>query len=161
MAYQKINGNTACNIIPRTDGLILNPSAAAASGSTTAVVFATLIDENASFVDSGYAATFQSGDYVVNLTTGESAAIAGIANNIEIALNGNIFTAVGQKYAVIGASENTAACVLYVGTGGNVSVRTASGDNVVFPNVISGSFLPINVIRVFSNSTAANMVAIW
>lgn len=161
MAYQKINGNTACNITPRTDGLILNPSAAAASGTTTAVSFAALIDENASFVDSGYAAMFQDGDYAVNLETGQSALIDGVANNAEIALLSDIFTAVGQSYAIIGASEKTSACVLYIGTGGDVSVRTASGDNVVFRNIISGSFLPVNVIRVFDDSTASDFVAIW
>jgi hypothetical protein len=31
----------------------------------------------------------------------------------------------------------------------------------VFSNIIGGSFLPVNVIRVFDDSTAADMVAIW
>jgi len=161
MAYQKINGNTACNITPRTDGLVLNPSAAAASGSATSVSANNLVDTSANFVNSGYSTTFQAGDYVVNLTTGESATISAVTNNTTLALNADIFTAVGQSYAVVGASEKTAACVLYVGTGGDVSVRTASGDNVVFSNIIGGSFLPVNVIRVFDDSTAADMVAIW
>lgn len=161
MAYQKINGNTACNIIPRTDGLILNPSAAAASGTTTSVGEYFLIDSNASFITSGYAATFQFGDYVVNLDTGQSTTIDFVGNNTQLGVSENIFTSVGQSYAVIGASEKTAPCVLYVGGGGNVSVRTASGDNVVFVDMISGSFLPVNVTRVFNNSTAMHFVAIW
>jgi hypothetical protein len=161
MAYQKINGNTACNIIPRTDGLILNPSAAAASGTSTSVGEYYLIDSNASFITSGYAATFQSGDYVVNLDTGQSTGIISVGNNTQLYIGDDIFTSVGQSYAVIGASDKTAPCVLYIGEGGNVSVRTASGNNVVFADMISGSFLPVNVTRVFNTSTAASFVAIW
>ena len=161
MAYQKINGNTACNIIPRTDGLILNPSAAAASGVNTSIGENYLIDSNASFITSGYSATFQLGDYVVNLDTGQSSIIISVGNNTQLYIADDIFTSVGQRYAVVGASENTAPCVLYIGEGGDVSVRTASGDNVVFANMISGSFLPVNVTRVFNTSSAALMVAIW
>jgi hypothetical protein len=53
-------------------------------------------------------------------------------------------------------------CVLYVGTSGNLKVRTAGGDDVTFNNIQSGSFLPINVVRVFSTgTTATNIVALW
>jgi hypothetical protein len=159
MAYQKINGNTACNIIPRTDGLILNPSAAAFSGACTSVSAGELVDSNATFQTSY--TSFQEGDYVVNLTTGESALIISIDSETTLTLDSDIFTTVGDRYNVISASLSTAACVLYIGTGGDVSVRTASGDNVVFSNIISGSFLPVNVTRVFDDSTAADFVAIW
>ena len=53
-------------------------------------------------------------------------------------------------------------CVIYVGTSGNLKVRTAGGDDVTFNNIQSGSFLPINVVRVFSTgTTATNIVALW
>ena len=159
MAYQKINGNTACNIIPRTDGLVLNPSASAFNGACTSVSAGELVDSNATFQTSY--TSFELGDYVVNLTTGESATITSIDSETVISLDASIFTATGQRYSIISASLNTAACVLYIGTGGDVSVRTASGDNVVFSNIISGSFLPVNVIRVFDDSTASDFVAIW
>ncbi len=52
---------------------------------------------------------------------------------------------------------------LYVGTGGDVSVRMA-GDNsdatVVFKNVADGSFLPIVVKAVLTATTASNILAI-
>ena len=54
------------------------------------------------------------------------------------------------------------AFVLYIGTGGNLRVLTASGDDVTFNNVLGGTFLPVQVIRVFSTgTTAGNIVALW
>ena len=53
-------------------------------------------------------------------------------------------------------------CVLYVGTGGNLRVLTAGGDDVVFTDLPSGSFLPVNVLRVFlTNTTAADILSLW
>lgn len=53
-------------------------------------------------------------------------------------------------------------CVLYVGTEGNLRVLTAGGDDVVFTNLASGSFLPVNVLRVFlTNTTAADILSLW
>lgn len=52
--------------------------------------------------------------------------------------------------------------VLYVGTGGNIRVMTASGDDIVFKNILGGTFLPVQVIRVYTtNTTAADIVALW
>ena len=52
-------------------------------------------------------------------------------------------------------------CVLYVGTGGALDIRTADGDDVSLVNVPDGTFIPIQVIRVFTTSTAADIVALW
>ena len=53
-------------------------------------------------------------------------------------------------------------CVLYVGTGGNLRVLTAGGDDVVFTDLPSGSFLPVNVLRVFlTNTTASDILSLW
>jgi hypothetical protein len=39
---------------------------------------------------------------------------------------------------------------------------TAGGDDVVFYGVLAGSFLPIQVTRVFStNTSATNIIALW
>lgn len=65
-------------------------------------------------------------------------------------------------YFVGSEAEKVVPCVLYVGTGGDLSVRTAGGDDVIFYNVVSGTFLPVNVVRVFSTGTEAdNIVALW
>lgn len=53
-------------------------------------------------------------------------------------------------------------CVLYIGTGGNLRVMTEGGDDVVFTNVLGGTTLPVNVVRVYAtNTTATNIVAMW
>jgi len=53
-------------------------------------------------------------------------------------------------------------CVLYIGGAGDLRVLTAGGDDVTFTGVLAGTFLPVQVVRVFStNTTAANLLALW
>lgn len=53
-------------------------------------------------------------------------------------------------------------CVLYVGTGGTLRVLTAGGDDITLLNVANGTFVPLQVIRVFSTTTTANnIIALW
>lgn len=62
----------------------------------------------------------------------------------------------------VGASNDVWACVLYVGTGGDVRVLTDGGDDVTLVNIPNGSFLPLQVVRVFSTGTSASdIVALW
>tara|TARA_R110000782_G_scaffold754_1_gene2472 strand:+ start:588 stop:854 length:267 start_codon:yes stop_codon:yes gene_type:complete len=52
--------------------------------------------------------------------------------------------------------------VLYVGTGGTLKVRTAAGDDITFVNIANGTFLPVQVVRVFATGTgASNILALW
>jgi hypothetical protein len=53
-------------------------------------------------------------------------------------------------------------CVLYVGGAGDLKVKTASGDEVTFIGILAGTFVPVQVIRVFATSTTAtNIIALW
>ena len=54
-------------------------------------------------------------------------------------------------------------CVLYVGVAGNVKVLTVGGDEVTFTGVLAGSFIPVQVLRVFAPpaTTATNILALW
>jgi hypothetical protein len=62
----------------------------------------------------------------------------------------------------VGGGDIAWPCVLYIGTGGNIRVLTAGGDDVLFSNVLGGTFLPVQVNRVFAtNTTASNIVALW
>ena len=65
--------------------------------------------------------------------------------------------ATGAQVVVIGADlrrgpvgngGGVAACTLYVGGNGNVTVTTADGDSVTFTNVVAGTLLPIQVREV-------------
>lgn len=62
--------------------------------------------------------------------------------------------------AVTGGSNN--GCVLYVGGAGNLKVLTIGGDEVILPNVQAGTFVPVQVLRVFATgTTATSIVALW
>ena len=51
---------------------------------------------------------------------------------------------------------------MYVGVVGDVRVLTAGGNDVVFTAVAAGTFMPVQVLRVFNtNTTATNIVALW
>jgi len=62
--------------------------------------------------------------------------------------------------SVTGGSNN--GCTLYVGGTGSVKVLTIGGDEVTFSAVPAGTFMPIQVLRVFATGTSATgIVALW
>ena len=61
----------------------------------------------------------------------------------------------------IANTEDRGVC-LFIGTGGNVTVKMESGNEVTFYNVPDGHFLPILVTHVTAvSSGAANILAIY
>lgn len=48
---------------------------------------------------------------------------------------------------------------LYVGIGGNLTVRMLSGETLALSNVSPGSLLPLRVTRVFATGTTAAAIA--
>ena len=51
---------------------------------------------------------------------------------------------------------------LYIGGAGNVRVLTSNGETVTFSNMQAGSYLLVQVRRVFAtNTTATNIVALY
>lgn len=50
---------------------------------------------------------------------------------------------------------------IYVGVGGNVKVTRIVGVTVTFMNVPSGFVLPVQAIKVWADSTATNMIALY
>mgnify|MGYP000367202920 CR=1 FL=1 len=62
----------------------------------------------------------------------------------------------------VGGGDINWPCVLFIGGAGNLRVLTAGGDDVTFTGVLAGSFLPVQVTRVYSTgTTATNIVALW
>ncbi len=60
-----------------------------------------------------------------------------------------------------GAGKNNG-CVLFVGGAGNIKVKTIGGDEVTFNGINTGSFIPVQVVRVFATGTSAtNILALW
>jgi hypothetical protein len=56
------------------------------------------------------------------------------------------------------SSNFSTASVVYVGGGGNVRVLTAQGDDVIFYNVLAGTAIPVQVLRVFTTNTTATLM---
>jgi hypothetical protein len=108
------------------------------------------------------------GDIVYNLSAGLAATVAGAAvagATDRVLLNADIFLAAGDDYIIYQSSpfnggQNTGA-VLYVGTGGDVEVTTAGGDIVTFFNVQNGSFMPVQIIKVWGSTSASGIIALW
>jgi hypothetical protein len=62
----------------------------------------------------------------------------------------------------VGDASSVWPCVLYSGTGGDIRVMTAGGDDVTFVGVPAGTFMPVQVTRVFALGTAATgIMACW
>ena len=62
--------------------------------------------------------------------------------------------------SVTGGTNN--GCVLYVGGYGDIKVRTIGGDDITFAGVLGGTFMPVQVIKVYATGTSAtDIVALW
>ena len=99
-----------------------------------------------------------------NVSTGAYALVSAIDSGTQLSLSGSIFTASGDTFQIY--SQSTRGCILYVGGTGVLNVVTAAGDSVSYVGVPTGSFLPIQVIRVLSSlngvpTDAADFIAHW
>jgi hypothetical protein len=157
MAYQKLQVSRALQVIKSDNANIPFP-AVVSSGTSTSVVANQLVDSNAAFAT----LNVQVGDVVYNTTTSAAATVTRVLDEENLLLNADIFLASGNVYVVYSQNTKNEGCVLYVGTGGNLHVLTHGGDDVKFANIVGGSFLPVQVLKVFStDTTAADIVALW
>ena len=170
MAYQRLQPTRALQIIP-TDDLLLpgGPGAELASGLTTSV-FPNSLGDNVAPVD--FRTIIKAGDTVYNLTAGLGARVIGVPidntpilpnppESFTLTLSEDIFTVIGEKYAVYSVVDGGGA-VLWVSTGGSIAGATAGGDYIVLNNVPDGSLLPIlmSVINQ-TGTTATGMYGLW
>jgi hypothetical protein len=156
MAYLKLQTSTALNIVTSDDANIPFPNVIA-SGTSDTVTANQLNDTTGTFVTSNV----QTGDVVVNLTTNQSATVVSVIDEDNLLMNANIFLASADDF-VIYANNRKEGCVLYIGAGGTLRVITAGGQDVTFYGILGGSFLPVNVLKVFQTGTSASeLVALW
>ena len=86
--------------------------------------------------------------------------VVGVLDDLNVALSPALAGGAADKYVMYNAP--TSGCVLYIGVTGDVKVKTASGNDVVFTGVPAGSFMPVQVTQVFATgTTATNIVALW
>jgi len=156
MAYQKLQGYSALRVVTSDTINIPTSTTLAVSGTNDSVTANRLVDSTKNF----NALQIQLGSIVYNTTDGSAALVTAIASDTSLTLSANIFTAISKGYAVY--APNDAPCVLYIGGAGNLRVLTASGNDVTLNGVLAGSYVPIQVQRVFSSgTTATNIIAIW
>ena len=153
MAYQKLQVGLGVNVIPSDTINIPNVSGATQSGSATSTSANNLVDTEATFTNNlvGY--------IVYNTTDNTVATVTSVTDANTLVLSANIM-ANAESYTLY--ADDNAGCVLYVGGAGNLRVLTSSGSDITFTGVLAGSFIPVQVKRVFATSnTATSILALW
>lgn len=117
------------------------------------------------FVDANGNNLVQVGDLLRNdssVNSNCSRIVSIVGDDTVIVQTGLTFNA-GQDITVFKGSDEPA--VLYMGTaaaGATLKVRSAGGDDATFVNIQQGSFIPVQVKRVYrTGTTASNIVALF
>lgn len=157
MAYQKLQASRALEVFANNDINIPNPAMLAISSTTTGAVPGKLVDANGDFIDNGV----KIGDIIYNTTTAASAKVTAVDSATQLSVTGSFNLGANYNlYATRDTPNN--GCVLYVGVTGDVKLITAAGDTVTLVGVLAGSFIPIQVTRIFrTGTTATNIIALW
>ena len=160
MATQKLQASRALGVIPSNNSDIPFP-ALIAEGAATSSGGTTLTDSSADFI----AKNIKCGDIIYNITAQISSTVLVVVSSTEIIANAGVFTS-GNQYRIFQASPQTGlgnqGCVLYIGTGGSLSVTTSGNDILEFQNVQSGTFFPVNVVKISATgTTASDIIALW
>ncbi len=121
----------------------------------------TLTDATKNFTKSatnkqGY--IISSGDVVYDITTGVFIEITSVTSATEILLSSSI--AVGDYEIFKGNKLKSDGYSLFVGTGGNLILETVNGQEVTLKNVANNSYVPLQVAKVKSGTTALDIVAL-
>ena len=163
MPNLKLQVSRALNVIPSANTNIPMPSVIVTS-IATATTANKLVDSTKNFSSVGVnPLNVQVGDTVYNNTLSSAAMVIKVDSATQLSLNSNIMLSTNTYtlYSGTNIPGSIEPCVLYVGTGGDLNVTTAGGDVVDFVGIASGTFLPVQVIRVNSVVTAADIIALW
>lgn len=157
MAYQKLQVGTGIAVIP--SNTIDIP---AVSGPAVDSVMSQAPPTTSIIVDDTQDFTSIVGLVGATVIVGTGIArVASIGGPTQIVLDAAIAGAVAVPYKIYVGDTNPG-CVLYTGSGGNIRVLTSSGADLTFTGTIGGTFLPVQVKRVFATGTAAtNILALW
>jgi hypothetical protein len=155
MAYQKLQAGSAIPVVPSDTISIPAGDGVQLSSQADGTTPSKLVDSTQSFTTS-----VKVGYIVHNTTDGTIATVTAIDSNTQLSISADIM-ANTEDYTIYAAPE-TNGCALYVGVAGDVKVKMASGKDVVFTAMPAGSFMPVNVLKVFATgTTATNIVALW
>ena len=164
MPNLKLQVSRALNVLPSDATNIPMPNVIVQSQSTSIATPNKLIDSTKNFSSSGVnPLNVQVGDIVYNTTSSLAATVTNVDSATQLSLNANIMTATNAYtlYSGTNTAGSIEPCVLYVGGGGEITVTTAGGDVVNFVGIATGTFLPVQAIKVHPISSATNIVALW
>ena len=163
MAYQKLQLGLAAIVVPSDTIDIPLPSSSNISGGTTATV-ANKLEDSAS-TDFTILAGLSAGAIVVNTSTNAIATVTAIDSAHVLSLSADIFAGASpENYEIYldPQANHGVGAILYVGAAGDVKVKTTSGSVVTYVGVNAGTFMPVQVIRVFELGTSAtSIIANW
>ena len=163
MPNLKLQVSRALKVIPSANTNIPMPNVIVTSTATTTTANK-LVDSTKNFTSLGTnPLNIQVGDIVYNTTTSTAATVTNVDSATQLSLNANIMAATNAYtlYSGTNTAGSVEPCVLYVGVGGTLNVTTAGGDVVNLVGIVSGTFLPVQVIRVNSVVTATDIIALW
>ena len=165
MPNLKLQVSRALNVLPSDATNIPMPNVIVQSQSTSIATPNKLIDSTKNFSSSGVnPLNVQVGDIVYDLSNSSAGMVINVDSATQLTLNVNMIGGLDfyTLYSGTNITGTVEPCVLYVGIGGDMDIITAGGDLVYLNGVPSGSFLPIQVIRVgTATTTAQNIVALW
>lgn len=157
MAYQKLQASRAIAVTTSDTVNIPNPAMLIISSTTTGASAGKLIDAAGDFVNKGV----KVGDIVY--TTATATTVTAVDSATQLSVDTAIPTT--TAYKIFSNETPNNGCVLYVGDisgGASLEIVTAGGDTVVLENLLAGSFIPIQTLRVGkSNTNAAKILALW
>ena len=161
MAYQKLQVGLAAVVIKSDTIDIPLESSQQLSGTTTATTANKLVNGGETFQD------YQNlivGATVVNITDGTIATVTAVDNQTTLSLSADIM-ALNEEYKIFlsPAANRSEGCILYLPADGNIKVKTVSGSEITYTGVKGGTFLPVQVVRVFSTGTTVtgDIIANW
>ena len=157
MAYQKLQVGTGIPVIP-SDTIDIPAVSGPAVDSTMSQAppnASTIVDATQDFTT----IVGLVGSTVI-VGTG-IARVASVVSAASIALDTAIAGTTAVPYQIYVGATNPG-CVLYVGNTGNLRVLTSSNADLTFVGIPAGSFVPVQVKRVFAtNTTATDIIALW
>ena len=157
MAYQKLQVGTGIPVIP-SDTIDIPAVSGPAVDSTMSQVPPT----TSTIVDSTQDFTTIVGLVGSTVIVGTGIArVASVASATSITLDDAIAGTTAVPYQIYVGATNPG-CVLYVGNTGNLRVLTSSNADLTFVGIPAGSFVPVQVKRVFvAGTTATDIIALW
>jgi hypothetical protein len=157
MAYQKLQVERALTVIASDTINIPNVAGPTVGGTTSqpAPGATQLVDNTKDFT------AIQGLVGSIVYLTGGVATVASVTSASVLVLSAAVADTGATESYTIYADDNNG-CVLYAGNTGNVRVLTVGNDDVTFVGIPAGSFVPVQVKRVFAtNTTATDIVALW